>query len=270
MYNPLIPNMAQPQRNGFSTDLTASDFSSDMPVHGKGILNVAFFHTRVKIENAADPVLDGTFDVRLCVAKHPIGDRLTTSTRYITDEEAKRMFPAEYKAFKENQDTMPLQGTPLHELPGVTMSQIGIMFIHGLRSVEDIASMPRDTINGMGLEAVSIYELATRWLARKAESKGMIQGAKQDAFDQAKMRAMEHELARMREENSRLQGQVDLAMRIAPQQGGQDAQQATVQMVDRTDMPDMSDDEDPLFSGSGGMVQGLSDLNDDDPLGLNR
>lgn len=254
-------------------DMTNQDFSQYLDVSARGGLNVMFFYAKEQIDNPTDPTIHGTWVTRLCVAKHPKGDRLTTAVRLISEAEAQAAFPVEFGMFKNGQDIMPTLGTPLHELPGITMSQIAMMLVHGLRSIEDVAGMAREHMNGIGMDAIACHELATKWMQRKTEGAGMIDAARSDAVAAAENEAMRRELERLRADNARLQGQVDLVTRLVPQ-GAATQEQPQAMLVDTASAPVAENpDIDDQFATAGGMVTGKDDLvsipdEDPDPLGL--
>lgn len=269
-------NPAQPM-GGDTVDrfnFTDRDLSSHLgPVAGSGGLNIQFFYVKTRVESA-NPERNGTWRTRLCVAKMPKGDRLTIATRFITEEQASREFPREFSMFKQYQD-VPTQGTPLHELPGITQSQIGILVIHNLRCIEDVAACDDALINQMGYDARQAKKLAARWIENRDGNADKIEQAKLDA-------ARDAEIARLRkaaDENAKRNIELEAQVRALMQMQGQApvaGAGAAPMMVDRADdlTPDLVTGTSPLFEG--GLVDGNDDLDDDpppaptkaDPLGL--
>lgn len=277
----MYPNMQQaPVNPAMSRNLTDSDLSSHLgPVAGSGGLHVQFFYAKVRI-SSTDPALNGTWATRLCVAKIPRGDRLTIACRYITEAEAMRQFPREFAMFKQY-GAVPTSGTPLHDLPGISQSQIAYLTIHNLRSVEDLLAMQQEQINGMGMEAVQAYAVAKRWMAQKSDSSQILEAAQADAQMLVELQALRDKNAAMERRNIELEARVSVLGQITPQPG---AMQATAIAGDITpyqspatrtadpveELPDAMSRESSLFSG--GLVDGNDDLNDgptpDNPLGL--
>ena len=278
----MYPNMQQASGNpAISRNLTDSDLSSHLgPVAGSGGLHVQFFYSKVRIAST-NPALNGKWSTRLCVAKIPRGDRLTIACRYISEDEAMRQFPREFAMFKQY-DAVPTSGTPLHDLPGISQSQIAYLTIHNLRSIEDLLSMQPEQINGMGMEVVQAYAVAKRWMATKTDAGAMLSAAQTDATMSVENQAMREKLAAIERRNAELEAQVSVLNRLAPQQGA--AQPAAMLTGDVApyqvqaardpdpvdDLPDPMTRESNLFSG--GMVDGNDDLIDsptpENPLGL--
>lgn len=261
---------------GMAPNLTDQNLGELMgPVAGRGGLHVQFFYMNVLIESA-DPTLNGTFQPRLCIAKMPKGDRLTVATRFISEEQAMREFPREFTMFKTS-DEVPTDGTPLRELPGIAQSQLAMLMLYQLRSIEDLASVPQEQVNGMGLEIITAHKLAKAWLRNKTENADMIAEAKNQSQIDAQLEQMRRQLEALQKQNIELDAQnkaltaVHQALGTAPvqqQQPYQGVQYAPVAPVVR--MPaEVADDELPdsgMFAG--GMVDDPNDLNQSDPLGL--
>jgi len=88
-------------------------------------------------------------DAEYIVIIAPGFEKLFTSESEVTDNHKFR-FPYEYEAFKKNQST-PLNGIPLALWGAVTPAQIKELEYHGIRSVEQVASLSdtvADTIRG--------------------------------------------------------------------------------------------------------------------------
>lgn len=255
-------------------NLTDRDLSSHLgPVAGTGGLNVQFFYVRTRVESA-NPERNGMYRTRLCVAKMPKGDRLTIAVRFITEEQAMQQFPREFSMFKQYQD-VPTQGTPLHELPGITQSQIGVLVIHNLRCIEDVAACDDALINQMGYDARQAKKLAVRWIENLKGNADLIAGAMTDAARDAELDRLRKAQAETERRNIELEAKLQAFMSmqgqaVTPTATGQ------VQMVDRPDgLPDAREVESNLLEG--GLVDGNDDLDLDapapaptkaDPLGL--
>lgn len=252
--------------SSLARDVTDMDLSSHLgPVasRGAGGLNVQFFYgqVRTKSRNASTT---GRIETRLFVAKQPKGDRFTVAIRAITEDEAQRQFPREFAAFKQYED-VPTNGTPLSELPGISQSQIGMLVINGLRSIEDLAEISSDAVGQLGLEVISAHRLAKRWVDRRNEQGDVIKSAEIEAKAQMERDALARRLAAMEAHNQQLQAQI-AAMQTM---GGRPAPagDAGVIAVDSKDdlqwdvskMPDPFDDGPITASGN-------DDLGDPDPL----
>lgn len=268
-YQPAI----QSRQMGPSRNMTDSDLSSHLgPVAGSGGLHIQFFYAKVRIANS-DPSHNGKYENRLCIYKTPKGDRLTIAVRYITEEQAMQEFPREFSMFKQY-ESVPTNGTPLQELPGISQSQIALLLLHNLRSIEDVTECSQDVINGMGIDVRQAYQIAKRWRQTRDEAAPIIAQAEHDAIIEQKTEAMAARLAAAERANMELQAQVKALMMMSgntaqvPQVGAGGAV-----MVDRDDgLTDGRDIASTMFEG--GIVEGSSDLDDepvgtrDDPLGL--
>lgn len=156
----------QSGRPGFSRDMTDADLSSHLKsVTSAGGLHINFFYKKVKVKSR-DAAVNGQVETRLCVSKQPKGDRSTVSVRFITEERAQRDFPVEFALFKQYEE-IPTTGTPLEELPGISMSQIGMLVLNGLRSVEDLIEVSEDQIGQLGLDAIKARKTAISWTNRR-------------------------------------------------------------------------------------------------------
>lgn len=273
------------QGNRLAPNLTGSDLSSHLgPVGGGGGgLYIQFFYARVKIQSV-DPTLNGKYDTRLCVAKVPKGDRLTIATRFIDEEQAAREFPMEYAQFKQY-EAVPTSGTPLHELPGISQSQIAYLTIYNVRSIEDLAAMAQEQVSQMGLEAAQAYSVAKKWIISKSDAKPMLDSAQAETVLAAELKSIRDQLADANrtiiEQNAKLSvlgqlGAQGVQQPVAMTQMQGDAvpyQTMNVQAGD-ADQDDDAPDEGSLFEG--GMVGGNEDLDSapmptaDDPLALGR
>lgn len=139
-------------------------------VQGKGIY-ITFQWDNITL-SSSDPEKNGKRERRLRLVKQPIGDPNTAAASYITQEEAKASFPAEWDYFTKHGD-MPTSGTALSELPGISVSQIQILQISGLRSIEDLVSVPIEFINQIGHEGRYVRSVAEEWVAKSEEHKDL-------------------------------------------------------------------------------------------------
>lgn len=241
-------------------------------VAGHGGLNIQFFYVRTRVETA-NVARHGQFRTRLCVAKMPKGDRLTIATRFITEEQAMREFPREFSMFKQYQD-VPTLGTPLHELPGITQSQIAILVLHNLRSIEDVANCPDEIVSQAGYDAREAKKLAVRWVANKVGNADTIEAARKDAERDAELARLRKESEETARRNIELEAQLralreftgagGTAGAIAGGPAGAVTAPNGVQMIDRVDdLPDAREVESRLFEG--GMVTDNEGMDDDPP-----
>lgn len=170
------------------TDATHRDLGLAMAaVTATGGIMARFFYTRVRLKTH-NAEKNGQWETRLCVAKQPKADRSTVATQFISADDAKRYFPREYEHFTKNEE-MPSNGTPLSELPGITMSQLGILTISGLRSIEDLADITADQAREIGFDAIRAHKLAQQWLARAEGEKETINLADLEARYQQELAA---------------------------------------------------------------------------------
>lgn len=265
-----------PRAGGMSTNMTNRDLSSHLgPVAGSGGLNVQFFYVKVRI-TSRNPERNGKFQDRLCIAKMPKGDRLTIATRFISEEQAMQAFPREFAMFRQY-ESVPTSGTPLQELPGISQSQIALLLLNNLRSIEDVANCPSELINGMGMDVRQAYQVAKRWCQQRDDAAPMIAQAEHEARETQQREALEARLAAAERANIELQGQVKAMLAMGGMASATPAQQLApggAVYVDRDDnLPEAKDLPPTMFEG--GIVDGLSDLDDEpqptaaDPLGLN-
>lgn len=203
-------------RNAHVTNVSERDLEG-FNVSGRGTY-VSFQWHQVRI-TSVDPAKNGQTERRLALVRQPIGDTATISTRYITEDQAKKVFPAEWEYFTRNGD-MPLNGTAIGELPGVSNSQVQIMLLSGLRSIEDIASVPEEVTNAIGFEGRVVRKLAEEWLRRKNDGAGVINYAERQASTEAAVKSANDRAARAEQTAANLQAQIDAMQRMM---GGQAA-----------------------------------------------
>lgn len=203
--------------SALAPNLTQMDLSSVFggAVQSSGGLLVQFFYYRVQFGGRQNP-LKGKFETRLAVALQPRGDRLTVAVRNLTEEQAQRDFPAEWQHFKVYMDT-PTSGTPLHELPGATQSMIGLLALHGIRSIEDMANLPGEVCAQIGMDAQTASRLAKIWLGRKEGSQDDIMTAERLATTES---ALERALAELRQAKETIAVQ-DRTIEAVQRMGGQ-------------------------------------------------
>jgi len=226
-------------------------------VQGKGIY-ISFQWDMVRLDTA-DMEKNGKIERRLKIMRQPVGDPNTASASYISKESAAEHYPAEWEYFTKHGD-MPLSGTALSELPGISMSQIQILQINGLRSIEDLLGVGEDVINRIGIEGLYVRKVAEEWQAKAAEGAPIMDYAEKSA-------AFEASLAAEKRRGDTAQAQVDqLLARIQAMEsmlpGAQNLSptppQVMMGMPARNEGPDIDDTPNPLADGSGDI--------DSDPL----
>lgn len=264
-------------RPGFSRDMSDADLSTHMKhVGSTGGLLVNFAYVKVRIKSRGADT-NGQVQTRLTVTKQPKGDRSTVAPRFITEDQAAQQFPREWDLFKKYDD-VPTTGTPLSELPGISMSQIGLLVLNGLRSIEDLIEVSEDLIGQLGLDAVKAQKTAKSWWARKQDAAEDINAADVEARFQIQIDTMAKSAEAMEERNRQLEAQVAALQSIQASSAG-----ATVQTVQtQTPAPavevnagenleyDISKMPDPMSEGpdvADGLDDDLTGF-DDDPLGL--
>lgn len=257
-------SFAAPQpRNQFVSDQSGADLSGMLGhVSSSGQLSIEFFYDRVRVEDPMNPSDHGQFKTVLCVKRRPHGDRLTESTRMITERLAQQLYPREFAFFKQNQD-VPTDGTPLSELPGISQSQISILVIHNIRCVEDLVGLSHDQISQIGMDARQAYSVAKKWVEARTANGNLIHDAEKDAAVTAeidRLRAAEVSASAMIQQ---LSAQVEILSKLAGNSVIEPRTQdgaAKAVMVDADDLPDASEAS-TLFSGAQ-MVIGNDDLDD--------
>lgn len=270
----LNPSFQQPFAPGLagggagpSRDLSHMDLSRDLgAVTSKGGLNIQFFWIRV-MTRSKNAHTNGKYETRLCIAKQPKGDRLTIAHRLITDAEAQREFPAEFAYFKQYQD-VPTAGTQLYEIPGLSQSQIALLVLNGIRSVEDLTGIPEDMISQAGFEAVTARKVALAWLSRRDKNAAVIDSAQIEARYETERRAMQDRLASLEASNKALMARLE-AMTLsggAAAQGGAASQGGVIEVSapdsPGIDLPEIEVSEQEFVNGSSDIMP--NPLSDED------
>lgn len=243
-------------------DKTGEDLSQFMPnVGSRGGMHVQFYYQRIEVES-----LDGgiSYQNRLCVVKQPKGDRLTVYVGFISEREAAQRWPAEWAAFKRS-EAVPTTGTPLAELPGITQQQVGLLLVHGLRSIEDLAECDASVVRGMGIVVAKAQQMAQGWLARKTANADLIASSETKALAEAKERELQRQLDQMRQSLMDATAQIKALQSMGGGAGG-----ASFARMSGDPIP-VADDplpERPFVGADGandgfaGVVTGADDLND--------
>jgi len=227
------------------------EFSS---VHGGGVY-ITFQWDMVKLKYV-DPEKNGKTQRRLRLTKQPIGDPSTAATSYITEDEARQNFPAEWEYFTKHGD-MPETGTPLSELPGISVSQMQIMQIAGLRSIEDVLGVGEEIINRVGHEGRMVRSVAEAWKKNADEHSDMINFAEAKANSEAAIAAAKQRAERAEASSREMAARLEALM--AAGNGGQAIAGGMEQPIGRDEGPSIDDTPNPLADGP-------AEINDDDPL----
>jgi len=204
MHNQVNPSQMQgmPQSPNIASQATHKDLGSAFSsVSGKGVY-ISFQWDMVTLKTV-DPERNGKRERRLRLMRQPIGDPSTSSSSYITEAQAAEIYPAEWEYFSKYSD-MPTSGTQLSELPGISASQIQIMNLNGLRSIEDILAVQPEIIDRIGFEGRYVHSLAAEWQKKTEDSADMIDFAKQSAQTAAALAAAEERAARSEAQTAEL------------------------------------------------------------------
>lgn len=273
--NPMMaagPTMFSQPAIGMSADRTDRTFEEFNAVAGAG-LNIGFFYGRIRIDDQSSPQTHGSYKTVLYVAKQPKGDRLTMKVKMITESDAARLYPHEFAMFKDTGQVLT-HGTPLYELPGISASQIGLLTIYGITSIEDLMSVAEEQISQMGMDARAAREVAKRWKDRADSNADEIAAAKVDAALRAENERMKREQDAMAAELVSLRAQIELVAKMGGAMPGAGTaltgRGQAVQLIEGEDtLPDITGDDG--FMGGGGIVDAPEEMpaEDDDPLRLN-
>lgn len=257
----MLPTQQAPTayQNPLAPNLSDRNFSDHMgPVTSKGGLNVGFFYARVQLKTRRARY-NGQFETRLFVAMQPKGDRFTISKEPISERDAQVRFPAEFAAFKSYQDT-PSRGTPLMELPGVSQSQIMLLAVNGIRSIEDLLGLSPDIVAQVGMEASTAFKIAQRWAAKKADAGDDVEMAGQVAALEIENRTYRESMQGMEAQMKAMQAQIDAMTRIGVSAAAvQPAQHVAADSDAPFQMPDTA------FGDGGAAATGNDDLIGSDP-----
>lgn len=227
-------------------------------VQGKGIY-VTFQWDMIRIDSS-DPEQNGKRVKRLRLIKQPIGDPSTAASSYITPEEAANQFPEQWEYFTKYGD-MPVSGTALSELPGISVSQIQLMQLSGLRSIEDVLSVGDEVIAKIGIDGRHVSNVAKEWDAKRKENAEAIDYAEAKAsFDSALQTEREH-TKRLEAENGALAARLEVLEKMlnAGGGGGAPADMSPVSPSGYDEGPDIDDTPNPLADGDGRMDDPLAD-----------
>lgn len=225
-------------------------------VQGKGIY-ISFQWDMVRLDTV-DPEKNGKRVRRLRLIKQPIGDPNTASSSYITPEAAQELYPAEWEYFTKHGD-MPVSGTALSELPGISVSQIQVMQLSGLRSIEDVLSVGEEVISRIGHEGRFVRSVAEEWDKRRKDGAEVTNYAEAKAAQDAAIAAEKSRADRAEAANAQLTARLE-ALEQMMNAGGGAAPQPVTPTLARDEGPDIDSTPNPLADGDGTM--------DDDPLSI--
>jgi hypothetical protein len=212
----------------------------------------------VRLETA-DPERNGKRERRLRLIKQPIGDPSTAAASYITPEKAQELYPAEWDYFNKHGD-MPMTGTALSELPGISVSQIQIMQLSGLRSIEDVLAVGEEVIGRIGHDGRFVRSVAEEWQKRRDENSDMMNYAEAKASSDAALNAERQARQALEDTNAQLSARLEALEKMMA--GGATGGNAMMNMDPPTrhdEGADIDDTPNPLAEGSGL-------LDDNDPL----
>lgn len=250
------------QPGQFVTDASQNDLGQHFGgVQGKGIY-ITFHWVKVKLQSV-DPAKNGKFERRLRIIKQPVGDPNSASASYIKPEAAQKQYPLEWDYFTKHGD-MPLTGTALSELPGISMSQIQMMQLAGLRSIEDILSVRDEVINSIGYEGRVVLNVAREWQARKDENAEAIDYAETKAAQDAALQAANSRADAADAQNRELLARIEAMEKLMSGSGAAQMaighqQEQPMGMGRRDEGADIDDTPNPLADGNG-------DLDDESPI----
>jgi len=221
-------------------------------VTGRG-LYVSLQWDTVRLENS-DPEKNGQREKRLRVMKQPIGDPSTCSSTYMTPDQVKERFPAEWEYFVRTGD-MPSNGTALSELPGISVSQMQQVQLSGLRSIEDVASAPMETINRIGHEGRYVQTLAVEWVRRAKSEAKLIDYAEHKAALVASNDAADARAVRAENASRALQARLEALEAVLRSGGGNmpTAQDGGDKLAGYDAGPALDTTPNPLADGDGTM-----------------
>ena len=219
--------------------LVNGSFNVDMLGAGRRALAPKFYYEQTPITTAGDDEI--RVEPRLCIAFSILGE--STVTRRLATEQDKKDYAAVWQAFAEGREA-PLEGTPIEQLPGITERVAALAAIHGIRTVEQMAT--DKAMMMLGMEGREWNARAKAWLEQKAGAAALDQAAAVAAM-QAQIEKMTKAMAAMQ-----MQLEVkDAALTAMKQATGQPAG-PQVTKVDRSDEDfALAMTSDPMSDGDG-------------------
>jgi hypothetical protein len=80
-----------------------------------------------------------------------------------------RQFREAYRAWSEGEE-IPETGTPIKTWPPASPAQIKSLLAVGIRTVEDLASLPDSELPSIGMGAIALKQRAAAWLSQAAST----------------------------------------------------------------------------------------------------
>jgi hypothetical protein len=114
-------------------------------------------------------------------------------------------YEAAYKAYKEGEEP-PVSGTPIRSWPQLDPSMVKTLISLNVRTVEDLATLPDEGLNRIGMHARKLQAQALAWL-EAANSAGKI--AERLAALEARDKDRDAEMKRVMSENAELRAQLE-------------------------------------------------------------
>lgn len=124
------------------------------------------FETRAKEDRNAS-IAAGHYvarDVDFCVIT-PAGGNLVIDRE--VDEEIKSRYGAQYQAWKNGQ-AEPETGTPIRHWPLVSPAQVETLLACNVRTVEELAELPEQGVQRLGMGGQALRQRAKSWLEAAA------------------------------------------------------------------------------------------------------
>lgn len=216
MNAPFASNPGQARNPAGFIDLSHASLPSAMPqTAGQSGIQVQFFYAPVQL-TSADPAFDKKVVTRLCIKRRPLSDRKTMPIEFISEEQAMREFPREFAMFQEYGE-VPMDGTPLSEVPGLSRADVSRLNAMGLRSAEDVASLSRDMAEQQGRDMMRAWKIITSWVKVNADNKAMVEMAERDAALNAEMATMRETMEKMAKQNEALQAKLEAMQSVSGQ-----------------------------------------------------
>ncbi len=91
-----------------------------------------------------------------------------TEMRRPMQEQDKIEYPAQWKAFQEGKD-MPLNGTPIDMLPGLTGSRVAALKLINIRTIEGLAEVAEIYLKDVGMDANTLKQRAKDYLQKNTK-----------------------------------------------------------------------------------------------------
>lgn len=175
-------------------DPTAQSFFSD-PSGAKNFAKGRFYFEAVKDEAASLEAGCAIFkDVEFVEIRHP-GDRSYSWLGEVT-EEHKRMWPEQYKVFKESAGEQ-IAGTPIEQWPPLTKADVANLKALHIVSVEDLATVPDSSIDKLGHGGRALRDKAYAWLESAQKGAAGLQAAAEAARLREQLEAVQAQMAEM-------------------------------------------------------------------------